>query len=517
MKKLILIILISYLASSCATIINGTSQKIKINTNTPAKIYVDGKEYNTADNTVKVSRKSNHEIKIEKEGYKTINYTFYKYMNMAWVGNVATIPLLAVGAASSSNEMLLLSLMPLPPLALYGVDFATGAAYSFDKKQDFTLVKIPEKISTEKSVPVACNGVNIKIPAGEKVGSLLDVKGNPLSSVFWQSTVNVAVDEMTVLVNNELYAFGYKVPGLSPEGNMQAKYYLNAEVTGIDYQIHSKKSRHPNTTCNLNVNWELVSRNNKKVLYTTKTTGLALKQETGGNAVILEAFNNAFYNLLNDSNLSAKLITPDKKDENKTADLTTIILNTDIKAANDLESISQSVVTIETNGGHGSGMLVSTDGYILTNNHVVDGNTEVNVEFSNGYSFIAKVIRTSEEMDVALLKIEGKGFKALSFGNSDKVKLGDDVNAIGSPGNKSLSQTVTRGIISGNRLIENKKYLQTDVSISPGNSGGPLLNKKGEVIGIITSKLAGDNIVGIGFALPMNEALKTLNIQAVKQ
>ena len=172
----------------------------------------------------------------------------------------------------------------------------------------------------------------------------------------------------------------------------------------------------------------------------------------------------------------------------------------------------KSAVTIETAYSYGSGFFCSSDGYIITNYHVIDGYEQVKVTMNAGMSFTAKVVRVDSDRDLALLKVEVSGFPCLPFANSDLILLGDDVVARGTPEDKSLNQTVTKGIISGTRLIEGKKFIQTDVSINPGNSGGPLINKSGEVIGIVTAKLMGDNVEGLGFAIPVNDVQQSLHL-----
>jgi serine protease Do len=152
----------------------------------------------------------------------------------------------------------------------------------------------------------------------------------------------------------------------------------------------------------------------------------------------------------------------------------------------------------------GSGFLISPDGYILTNNHVVDKAKDIKVSFDDGRILEAKLIGRSPEIDVALIKVEATGLQAVALGDSDALEVGDWVMAIGNP--FGLSQTVTKGIVSAKgRVIGAGPYdnlIQTDAAINPGNSGGPLFNTKGEVIGINTMILAaGQNL---GFAVPMN-------------
>lgn len=162
----------------------------------------------------------------------------------------------------------------------------------------------------------------------------------------------------------------------------------------------------------------------------------------------------------------------------------------------------------------GSGFIISSDGYVLTNNHVVQGADKVTVRLSDRRELDAEVIGTDERSDVALLKIDAKDLPVLKIGNPDQLKVGEWVLAIGSP--FGFEYSVTSGIVSAkSRALPNEAYvpfIQTDVAINPGNSGGPLLNMKGEVIGInsqIYSRSGG--FMGLSFAIPIDVAMDSVD------
>ena len=158
----------------------------------------------------------------------------------------------------------------------------------------------------------------------------------------------------------------------------------------------------------------------------------------------------------------------------------------------------------------GSGFIISSDGYILTNNHMVGGVDTITVRLADEREFKAKVIGADPQSDVALIKIEGKDLPVLPLGDSDKLEVGEWVIAIGSP--FELNQTVTVGVVSAkgrNRIgiSDYENFIQTDAAINPGNSGGPLLNIYGEVIGMNTAIFSrSGGYMGIGFAIPINMA-----------
>ena len=158
----------------------------------------------------------------------------------------------------------------------------------------------------------------------------------------------------------------------------------------------------------------------------------------------------------------------------------------------------------------GSGFIISADGYILTNAHVVEGADEINVRFTDKREFKAKVIGADRRTDIAVIKIEAAGLPAVRFGDPTKLKVGEWVVAIGSP--FGFENTVTAGIVSakGRSLPQENfvPFIQTDVAINPGNSGGPLFNMRGEVVGInsqIYSRTGG--FMGLSFAIPIDVAL----------
>lgn len=159
--------------------------------------------------------------------------------------------------------------------------------------------------------------------------------------------------------------------------------------------------------------------------------------------------------------------------------------------------------------GVGSGFIISADGYVMTNAHVVDGADEVYVTLTDKREFKAKIIGADKRTDVALVKIEGSNLPRLALGDSSKIRVGEWVIAIGSP--FGLDNTVTSGIVSA-KARDTGDYLpliQTDVAVNPGNSGGPLINMRGEVIGInsqIYSRSGG--YMGISFAVPIDEAMR---------
>lgn len=170
--------------------------------------------------------------------------------------------------------------------------------------------------------------------------------------------------------------------------------------------------------------------------------------------------------------------------------------------------------TIEEASSEGSGIIITSDGYVVTNSHVI-GNSktayDIQVITSDGKAYSAGVVGFDSRTDIAVLKTDdAKDLKPATFGDSDKIELGEDIIAVGNPGGLDYQNSITKGIVSAvNRELSSTslvKYIQTDAAINPGNSGGPIVNLYGQVIGIATSKIVSEQFEGMGFAIPSTTA-----------
>ena len=197
-----------------------------------------------------------------------------------------------------------------------------------------------------------------------------------------------------------------------------------------------------------------------------------------------------------------------------------------VSVVNYKSGVAMGIISTDTIQGTGTGFFISSKGYIITNEHVIDGADKIMITLSDGTELQAELLGSDATLDVAVLKIPGNGYTALKLGDSSKARVGDFVVAIGDPTGLSLAGTPTFGIISAMERsvnIEGKSntYIQTDAAINPGNSGGPLINMKGEVIGVTSAKTVtasydeyGNPISaeGLGFALPINGVREIVNL-----
>lgn len=202
-----------------------------------------------------------------------------------------------------------------------------------------------------------------------------------------------------------------------------------------------------------------------------------------------------------------------EKKEARIVAMTDMSMAASANPVSDLGSAQSATVTVKLDKGHGSGCFISPDGLILTNFHVVPGpEAEAEIIRNDGEKCPAEFLRGNEQHDLALLKADCVTHQTFKLGNDAKYDIGNEVFAIGTPGSIELGQTLSKGIISGVRNQGEMKFLQTDVSINAGNSGGPLVNRQGELMGIVNSKLMGIGVEGIAFAIPADRISEFLKI-----
>ena len=172
-----------------------------------------------------------------------------------------------------------------------------------------------------------------------------------------------------------------------------------------------------------------------------------------------------------------------------------------------------SVMVIFSSGGHGSGFLASSDGYVVTAAHVVGSDKYVKIRWSDGLEGIGEVVRTNGSRDVALIKTDPRGRQPLAL-RRESPQPGDTVFAIGAPIDPKLQNTVTRGVVSANRIMDGFSFIQSDVTVDPGNSGGPLLDEQGRVLGFTDKGLrSAEAPTGLNFFVPIDDALRFLSAE----
>lgn len=268
------------------------------------------------------------------------------------------------------------------------------------------------------------------------------------------------------------------------------------------------------------VRWEIFDREVGKVVYRHQTTGAS--QSTGIDNLVAtyEAIRASVRALLNEPSVTALLTQPTHSEPSILATAYEVQAIATPQTPLTVEQLVgrsiPSIVQIQTGTARGSGFLIGSSGLVITNQHVVGSAYAVKVNLYDGSTRTGRVLKRDSQYDVALVKLDGaietttQPMTGLPICHTNAVKVGETVVAIGNP--LALSNTVTQGVISGFRFDSSRNLIQTDAAINPGNSGGPLLNRQGAVIGIVTEKMVSRGVEGLGFALPIGEALHRLNV-----
>jgi|GEM_PF-558044 len=543
----------SLLLPSCATIINTPYQTVQV-TGQPAgsTIYVNDKVVTgkpvagTPDAVrLRLPRRRNAEIKVKHEGHKDYTEllqtqsTGLMYLNYGFLGIMFTNIGDRDDSYSSSSETLSPGIMRflISMVAIAGaftVDGITGANHKFDKKEIHPIMpRRPSAVAGSQTVQ--SGPINVRIKGGDKMGNLYVMKESR-EILYFGKSLDVNSDNLRTDVNNALRDLGYTVPESTSKSVFaqasSARYSIQGEMRDIKYDINATtpyaRTANYETSCTVEVTWKLMNQN-RQTIVEAKTAGNSVRFEEGGSSSFEDAFENSLYAFMSRPEVAAALAKPnsapisgDKAGAPADAPTNQLAAITIQRAKlakpagdNGLGTAAKSVVTIEVADGHGSGCLISADGYLITNAHVVGEEETVKVRFADGIEATGKVVRVNTDMDLALVKTDVDGLTGFQLPTGSAADLGSDVFAIGTPADKELGQSITKGIVSGRRKIEGHSFLQTDVSINGGNSGGALVTRTGQLVGIVNAKLVGKGIEGIGFAIPAEQVSEALQLKFV--
>ncbi|MBT5112604.1 MAG: trypsin-like peptidase domain-containing protein [Rhodospirillales bacterium] len=307
----------------------------------------------------------------------------------------------------------------------------------------------------------------------------------------------------------------------------KAEYMIGANITKIASNICRETDVINGGRLNqfsgefyVDVEWSILSTVTDQVVFKLKTQGYhkQVKQIRNGPLLMFQgAFSNAAQNLVT----SAKFVTlAERKSDSAPARSfagTGLKINfkpeTDRPIKSKMAKVLSAVATVRIGGGHGSGFFISNDGYMLTNAHVVGDSKKVGVVLNNGIEVPARVIRKLKSRDIALIKVGLHVPNPLPIRHKPLTRL-EQVYAIGTPIEEGLHSTISKGIVSGFRNFNGKKFIQSDTSISPGNSGGPLVDQNGNVVGVSVLKVVTPGAEGLGLFIPISNALSALKIKA---
>ena len=407
---------------------------------------------------------------------------------------------------------------------------ASGPAWSFTPPPLVTVTPLAAGAAVHAAV---FSKLVFSVPKGQTIG---EISTGPLLCIprqpaTWKGDVGeVKVDpNLQTMFNEELAKAGFKTVG-EPSRLFQgatdtgaADLEVGAEITDfhedICYPMVDPGSRILNNygvskgTIQIDMSWQVFSTLEQKVVARVSTSGGFALTKTGPNsesALVTAAYVENIRALLNAREFRDAVTAPALAAGQRlqTGSLAPLALTATAGSPTVADSVG-SVVAVFAGDGFGSGFVVG-DGYLITNRHVVGDVSTVKVRWPDGLEFAGEVVRTDARRDVALIKTDTRGRPALGV-RSEPLQPGDTVFAIGTPLDPSLQNTVTRGVVSAMRTIDGFAYIQSDVSVTHGNSGGPLLDDKARVVGLTVAGYEPNGApVGINLFIPIRDAIDFL-------
>lgn len=508
MKKiLILLITAPLLFNNCASILNGKVQKnVTVKTkNSKSTVYVNDDKQGTGRAVKsKLKRDSNvKQIRIETEGFKDQYVIHYQNQKsplyiMSWVpfGILLYPPFLDISSKSFNYKKEVSVKEKLIPIQEKNANdkylFVSKTAFDIDE-DDLKIRKIRHR-SLKKN----------------KKNKFKDVDSNT-------EEVNLDNTIFTDALNDILVNYKYTDTTNTIFKSKTNSAYLSAIVKKVDLQhVYQTAARSYMSflKSELEIEWDfqdVYGQSLYKRKYKTLSGEFSYDHNKGETILlsVKDAISASFLKFIADPKVK-KLLKKGSDEEDKLDVLTLQKGN----IVSDLPNAIESSVTVKVEKGHGSGLKISKDGYIITNFHVVAKSKEdITVILKDGSEHKAELVRQNEQLDLALLKVDKSFATHFSIPSVKNYAVGDDIFAVGTPKTIELGQTLSKGIISGERTNTEVQLIQTDASVNGGNSGGPLINENGQLLGVVNSKLSGFGVEGLGFAIPAELILEGLAIQ----
>ncbi len=495
--------------SSCASILNSKQQPLQIVTDhATAKVYVNGELAGEGEQVeAKLARDMKvQQLKVEQTGFK---------------------PEYKVAFQTTKSPLYIMSWIPFG--ILFFPPFSDGGPKSFDYKKEAIPVKpslsiVPKK-ENSKYIYLKSTSFNVskedlvfkkyfshkRYNKGKKESSVTNGKDDLKldNTIFSDAIADV------------LKKYGYTDTTRSVLKNKTNTIYVGAEVSNVQFSdIYNNKGafRQNYAVGKATINWTFYD------VYGQTKFQKSIVSESGEFspnyyddpqdyiAVILEdAITASFFKVLEAEEVQQLM----KEEQTETPTFTPLALKK-AKSSSLVKTIAQAqnaTVTLKTKEGHGSGIVIDESGYILTNFHVI-ANQEKNTKLilPDGQEVSCDVVRVNEYADLALLKADKKFTYSFALPSAADYSSGMDVFAIGTPNSIELGQTLSKGIISGIRNNKDSEWIQTDVSVNPGNSGGALIDRNGKLLGVVNSKVTGFGIEGIAFCIPAYKVSQFLGL-----
>lgn len=391
----------------------------------------------------------------------------------------------------------------------------------------------PIPAHADKSSAVEFRKFLLQLPEDHVIGSMQT--GNECigrAPLTWKISRDSTVgQDFGALMLEQLSSAGYTIVGkrdtlFEDVHERRADYVVAGVIRDVRANVcyADLKKGHVASEASLSVDWQIYSNRTRDIALKATTEGSALlprPQGEPGAEAISHAFVSAARNLLADARFHEVLSGAGTDAQAKSREPIPVAYKTPtaLHSKKSVESLvadsRMAVVTVFAGDGMGSGFLISRDGYLLTDEHVVGQTRYVRVKFITGREVNGEVVRADRKRDVALIKLENDVYPFLPLGESSRVQPGADVFAIGTPLEENFGQTVTKGIVSGYGEEGGQRIIRSDVSIQKGNSGGPLLDRSGVVVGLSVNAytLLPEGVgIGLNGFIPIEEALSALTI-----
>jgi S1-C subfamily serine protease len=378
----------------------------------------------------------------------------------------------------------------------------------------------PISLGESGSKLIEFDSVIVRLSPSAKIGDSW-VRGRHSGEVRWNSSVT-RTQEFNVLMTDELRARGYRVSEpadrlFATGDGKRTRYRLGGILRGIAVNrfYSTAYSKNGEAEASVEIEFQLYDSLDDRVLFARQFSGYATEQGTEPNP-IGKAVLDALRYMLSDREFIALASPDDGAAAHASADSLAVppcVPSASISLPEGLGRVLDSVVHIRVPTGSGTAVIVSPEGYALTSAHLVSGLEIVQVRLHSGLELDARVVRVDSAQDVALIRLPGRRFACARVEAGPLPVVGADVFAVGSPLGKSLEWSVSRGIVSGLREFDGRSFVQTDVSVNPGNSGGPLFDREARVVGVVSFKISGVGIEGLSFGVPISAAQKTLGLR----
>jgi S1-C subfamily serine protease len=485
-----------------------------------------------------VSNTRHNTINISKPGYQTETYVVFadsKNRRNKLLDAAALIGLPTIGGIIISKAP---SLTPVgASMVGYGIIHfysvfqpypgVTGQFVKY-KNPNLKIELFPDSLANPSRFDVVCDEFKVNLKSGSVLGNAYRF-GQKIDSYTVKDSSNTSSSDIIYDINKHLSNLHLLRSAATIEKtksifdrSIDPRYIIRGAIKTISIDAHSSSDYVFKTT--LKVEWKVYDRL-ERLLFTKTFEGVgqrAKATDDGDSEGVSSSIDDAVRRSVNQLLFSKEFVNYIQK--SKDFDKKNVFENYNdefaiakpkaISNPKVLAEASNSVVTIIRTESHGSGTVISQDGYILTNAHVCGSDTVLKIRFKNGDETTATLLRMNIDEDLALLKFDNKNKipgLILMKDNSD-VTVSDEIYVVGTPADLTLGQSISRGLISGERVIKKRKLYQTDAAINGGNSGGAMLDKKGNVIGIPSSKIKGTGLEGLGFAIPSAVAFEALKI-----